>query len=340
MITRGGYALLPNYADVFKPANKFSSESLWEVCYKTGLTDNLGSPFYTAFAPLNYAPSVDKPDGVNYSAPAIAVKGLGNCVPTGYFIDFTKSWDSMWPDYDYEAREFDGEVYSDLRISNGEKQIVAGRYYPVNTNKDYPQSAEFPYDPFTGTTWVMTRLGYSGDNEYMCGKYQSPSGTIKDDSDDNWYILRYADVLLMMAEVENELSEAGLSQEVMDKTLNAVRLRAGIIPYTTTGDSGEAWVLDSKEKIRDAIQDERRLELSFEGHRWFDLVHTGKAVDVMNAHFEAYFNAFVTNTNPNSVNRYYMKNRKVVIDNKCMLFPIPTTEILVNPQLTQNEGAR
>ena len=92
---------------------------------------------------------------------------------------------------------------------------------------------------------------------------------------------------------------------------------------TSTGDSNKEWVLDTPEKVYQAIYDERTLELAFEGHRWFDLVRSGKAVEVMNQHFTNFYNAYTSNSSPN-VNNYYMKSEKFEIDQYCTLFPIPS----------------
>lgn len=81
----------------------------------------------------------------------------------------------------------------------------------------------------------------------------------------NWPIYRYAEVLLMLAEVLNEQGKAGA-----DQYLNEVRERAGLGP--AEGDLGEA------------IFRERRVELAFENKRWFDLVRTGRAIDVITAY--------------------------------------------------------
>ncbi len=87
------------------------------------------------------------------------------------------------------------------------------------------------------------------------------------DSKANWKVIRYADVLLMYAEA---LNENGKTNEALTY-LNLVRVRAGLVGYSGLTQDG----------TREKIYLERRLELSFEGHRWFDLLRTGRALSVM-----------------------------------------------------------
>ena len=339
VINNGGYELYPNFSE-FKPTNKHSSESIWEVEYKTGQAEGLGSPFYTLFSPASYAPR-NKANSNGYIPSPISNQGNGACAPTGYFMDMAKKWDSMYPDYQYEVRKFDDVIYTDTRISDGNIKLDTDgiSYLPVNENKDYTQNVAYPYDPYTGTSFRTSVKGFSADDQWMCGKYMGSSEYKVNDSDDNWYILRFADVLLLLAEAEAHISDGVLSQSVLNNTINLVRERAGIVPYLASGDSNKEWVLDTPEKVYQAIYDERTLELAFEGHRWFDLVRSGKAVEVMNQHFTNFYNAYTSNSSPN-VNNYYMKSEKFEIDQYCTLFPIPSQEIRSNPKLTQNYGAR
>lgn len=83
----------------------------------------------------------------------------------------------------------------------------------------------------------------------------------------NWKVIRYADVLLMLAEA---LNENGKTTEALPY-LNQVRERAGLSGYSGL----------SQSEARDKIYLERRFELYLEGHRWFDLVRTGRAIEVM-----------------------------------------------------------
>ncbi|HEY0272541.1 MAG TPA: RagB/SusD family nutrient uptake outer membrane protein, partial [Chitinophaga sp.] len=66
------------------------------------------------------------------------------------------------------------------------------------------------------------------------------------------------------------------------------------------------------------IANERRQELAFEGHRWFDLVRTGKAIEVMNAVKDGQGNKL-----------YNVPDYRVIM-------PIPQQQIDLNPKLTQN----
>ncbi len=136
---------------------------------------------------------------------------------------------------------------------------------------------------------------------YFSTKYEI-SETGPDDGPSDHIVIRYADVLLKYAEALNETG--GANPEVY---LNMVRNRAGL-PNTTAS---------SKTELEDAIEMERRFEFIGEGHRWYDLKRTGKAISTMNAWFLA-----------NGIN--------VTIDENDLLLPIPQNQIDTDPSITQN----
>ena len=116
-------------------------------------------------------------------------------------------------------------------------------------------------------------------------------------SEHDWIELRLGDVILLYAEAlnENGNTAAALTQ------LNRIRSRAGLADSSAT----------SQAVVRQAIQDERRLELAFEGHRWFDLVRT------------------------NTVNAEMGET----VSSNYHVFPIPTSEVRsTNGVITQNTG--
>ncbi|WP_338875239.1 RagB/SusD family nutrient uptake outer membrane protein [Spirosoma sp. SC4-14] len=134
-------------------------------------------------------------------------------------------------------------------------------------------------------------------------KYLDPSATANGDGGNNYPIIRYPDVLLMYAEALNEQAANNADAYAM---VNKIRNRAGL-PNLTPG--------LSQEQFRDSLLLERRLELAFEGHRWYDLSRTKKLISAMKA-----------------------QNPSILVDEHHYLFPIPQTERDVNPQLTQNPG--
>jgi tetratricopeptide (TPR) repeat protein len=122
-----------------------------------------------------------------------------------------------------------------------------------------------------------------------------------EDPDQDWIELRLADIILLYAEA---LNENGSAATTVLPLLDDIRTRAGL-PVLDPA------VLSTQELVRQAIADERRLELAFEGQRWFDLVRTGTVDAEMGE----------------------------IISPVYHLFPIPTSEILASDGvITQNPG--
>lgn len=147
--------------------------------------------------------------------------------------------------------------------------------------------------------------------------------TIAGRTDDNWPVYRYADVLLMLAEAINEAS--GPTATALGY-LNQVRTRAGL----------PALALTDKAAFKTAVLKERRVELAFENHRWFDLKRTMTPAELaafMNAH-GAREKAKPTVDRGgvafNALDYIYTETE--------VLLPIPAPQILINANLTQNTG--
>jgi hypothetical protein len=85
---------------------------------------------------------------------------------------------------------------------------------------------------------------------------------------DNVYVFRLAEIHLLRAEA-NARKNQNMTQVQTD--INLVRTRAGLAPTTAS----------TYADLLQVIEDERRHEFAFEGHRWFDLVRTNRAIDVL-----------------------------------------------------------
>jgi hypothetical protein len=133
-------------------------------------------------------------------------------------------------------------------------------------------------------------------------------------STDNITLLRLADLILLVAEADNQL---GNTADAITQ-LNKIRTRAGLAGTTAS----------SQTDLATAILDERRLELVHECTRWNDLLRAEKnglltVVSLMNGQV----NSYGANLNYN-----------VSADKHQYLFPIPLEDMLLNKNLTQNDG--
>lgn len=133
---------------------------------------------------------------------------------------------------------------------------------PNDTRKDLTIGVKGGFYNSSGTFVTLP----SATSQTYTKKYLYPV-PLAEDSKANWKVIRYADVLLMYAEA---LNENGKTTEALTY-LNMIRTRAKVPTYSGLNQSD----------TREAIYLERRLELSFEGVRWFDLVRTGRALQTM-----------------------------------------------------------
>ena len=126
-------------------------------------------------------------------------------------------------------------------------------------------------------------------------------------SDQNYIFLRLADILLLKAQAFNELNDVTGAAALVNQIRHRAKLQD--TPATT------------QDAMRLAIEKERRLELAYEAHRWFDLKRTGRAIDVMN----------------NAVGPDGKKIGYKLTQNR-LLWPIPQSELDKNTKLVQNPG--
>ncbi len=159
-------------------------------------------------------------------------------------------------------------------------------------------------------------------------KYLFPV-TLVDDGESDWPVLRYADILLMMAEAQ------GYTQTSLDM-INSVRPRAGLPNYTMSN-------ITSIAQFEQALSNERRIEFAFENQRWFDLVRfnttltTVTAIQTIRDHYaDEYFSHYRLYLPPTPT----LAELQGYITTEKLLLPIPQREIDNNTQLVipQNPG--
>jgi hypothetical protein len=132
----------------------------------------------------------------------------------------------------------------------------------------------------------------------------------------NMPIYRFADVKLMLAEAYYRAGQPGKAQT----ELNDVRTRA-FAPNTPPPVTGDFLL---------AVERERRLELAFEGHRWFDLLRTGRAKEVMHTY------GITERANPTcDRNDTPYSDRAFEVQDYMLLYPVPYHEWIKNPSITE-----
>ena len=231
----------------------------------------------------------------------------------------------------------------------------------------------FVYEPHPDTLKVLnlsTGQKVSNVDNRTVGQYASYNALVwKKKIDEDWLdlqtapdniVMRYADVLLMYAEAKIELNQ--IDQSALD-AMNMVRARAYKVNYTSTS-AYPAITTTNQSQLRRILRVERRMEFAFEGTRYHDLIRWKLAEKALNNHpiygildptdlrtklvqkglwffpttpqidddgladFSGMYNAGQIK---------FLAERKFDVT-KQYLWPIPSTEIQINPNMKQNPG--
>jgi hypothetical protein len=148
----------------------------------------------------------------------------------------------------------------------------------------------------------------------------------------SWIIFRYAEILLNYAEAMNEAygpvaDPQGYGMTALD-AINQVRQRPGVeMPEIEEG--------ISQTELRNKIKNERRMELAYEEHRYWDLLRWKDASDILNQPLRG----VEIIKNGSNFTYEYVEVEPRHFDEKMYLYPIPQEEVLKSDgNLTQNPG--
>lgn len=214
-------------------------------------------------------------------------KTLAGNVIANYGYSLNDDYANLFP-----ANNNNGNIFL-AAFSEQDNNILAQYFYPTavgGRHEFIPSDSILEAFPQSDTRFNVSIT--EDDNGLYCDKYREI-----ETRSDNVYIIRLAEMYLIRAEAEAKLN--GDVQAIQDD-INTVRNRAGI----------DSTFVNNYETLLDIILEERRREFAFEGHYWFDLVRTGKAMDKLE--------------NVTSTDQYLM--------------PIPLSEMQTNTEMTQNTG--
>ncbi|HTN36305.1 MAG TPA: RagB/SusD family nutrient uptake outer membrane protein [Arachidicoccus sp.] len=256
-----GYKLLSNYGDIFSPAHKFNTESIFELSYSgSGKTDwgnwfpGKGNVYVNMVGPRNY-------NGPTY---------------------FGGGWS-----FNPIIKEDDNALLYAMHPKGSNKYDPRYKYTILNL------------DSLTAATKSKYDVGYKNTGYFIrkyapLTEYRAASGVAELNFPNDYIEIRLADTYLMEAEA---LIHAGTNTARAQQLLDAVRARVALPSVSVSLDN---------------IYKERRLELATEGHRWYDLIRTGRAAATLA------FKGFTAGKNE--------------------LLPIPFAEMELNANLKQNPG--
>ena len=201
--------------------------------------------------------------------------------------------------------------------------------------------AKYPDDPRIDMTFISKYQKYGSSNfvkvypeaprnnfnkgfPYLYKYFVKNPNQTMTDSNLNYIVFRYADLLLMLAEIENELHGPANAYQYVNEVLTRARNSANP-PATEPAD----WSGLTQDEFRDAIMKEYQFELLGEGHDWFNNHRRG---------FE-WFKTKVIQHHNQICNKPF--DLQYPEDPRVMLIPIPSKEISANESLTnadQNPG--
>lgn len=206
---------------------------------------------------------------------------------------------------DIFATKLGVESIFELNFNSSDQSEIRNWYNPNGGRGDLTTHEPFYEEATANPNDVRGKLfGFSESNGHFQTKYQKPGGI------DNIVILRLAEMYLNRAEARANMNDFAMAIE----DLNIIRTRAGIgviTPIPTTQD-----------ELLSDIYTQRKLEFAFEGHRYFDLMRSGKILEVLHN---------ISRKNGPDVSLPEIGRA---------VFPIPNFELDANPNLIQNEAYR
>jgi len=274
VIDLGVYHLVPNYADNFTLANPNNAESLFEIQFSTTAG---GTDLGWQGVPLSSWGKASA-RAITYGAP-----------------------DYGWTDVQPSKSAFN-EFFLEKTIDNTvDPRLDATMFYNKPGEMIYQDTFAVKYANSSFLTDVFCRKYENGDG-YQANEYSWKSGIHE-------RLMRYADVLMMYAECQNELGNTAVCAQYLQMVRNRVRLPDLTALFSTY----------SQAQMRDQIGHERLLEFCLEGHRFDDIRRWGWLSDPSKL-------AWLISRDPEF--NGYIPGKE--------LYPIPQSEIDNNPGVKQN----
>lgn len=324
------YALYPNYANLFKPEGDASNEMIFAIqnmggvgtdhgmpmCFYMGTRASFGSCWNNVMASQAFVDSYEYMDGrpFNWDDWVPGIKTDNNIKLKTFRATLNK---------DGTVAKYPADKDTLLKMySERDPRMAESIILPYTTYQGWyankPEACEYVIAP--GIRDGLGLIRVNGNYEAYLWRKFVPEGDMngainnRADTPINFPLIRYADVLLMLAECDNELGNQAGAVDL----INQVRARS----HMPGINSGAEWLkATTKEEVFNRIRHERAVELACEGHSFSDLKRW-RLLETLNGHSEDDITG--------------KKRYTRVVTKRDYLWPIPAAEIEKNPNLKQN----
>lgn len=336
VLNSGQYNLLTNYGELFDINREDAAynEVIFGIRFQTDIqrfnTSAAGSEFARRYA-----------SSYNFGVTASGGAGDNTLKIAHWFVDYYRSGDYLVA----------GQAPFTPNIDYRNEKAFVQRCFSNNSNRFFVVYPNIPGSTNPGSTTD----GTATDPYAQLAKYQDPGGKDIRNHGNDLFIIRLAEVYLIKAEALNEIS--GPVTDALN-AFNMVRTRARTVDGIPEARPVPAnLVLGSvdQDQFRMKIFDERGIEMVGEGQRWFDLVRMRSPLSASETMLEYQFTDRLNNesiyprTLPAqyvpSISEYDVSKNAIYVPMlnvgipKSLLFPIPDTELLQNPNIgSQNQN--
>lgn len=302
LVESGKHHLLNDYEQLWKN----TCNGIWDPAESL-----IEISFYTPNSSVNSYGRIGKWNGVQ----ATGIRSGRNAGNWRVIPTFLRDWKKRTEDRRWKISVAD---YNYTGTNGAKKAIVDGKTFEDVINENAKDADKKIYiDGMTPAKWD-TELYVSDENYLIDQNY----------SNINWYVLRYADVLLLYAEALNEWK--GNPTPEAYEAINMVRRRGFGMDVNTPNSNTDLANLDGT-TFRQAVRDERAYELAFEGHRRQDLIRWGIYYDAIQ-YTQSELLSWCSSLGTLYVCSQYTQK------NKHELLPIPLRDMSLLKKFDQNPG--
>lgn len=354
------YELHPDFSELFLSRTNRSNEIIFQLPRSLDFNETHARAIPEGYLPRNHG-------GIASRNPSWELLAAFECTD-GLMVDESPLFDPQNPFKNRDPRcSMTVVPFGSLAEGDGLTEKSGFRYLDIeyNPHPEHKQVMNYRTGAMVRNQDTRSMDAYATFNGLLWHK-EVDEDWVDFNTAPNQIIIRYADVLLMYAEAKTELDE--IDESVL-KAINMVRERA----YANSGTTAPSVDTYNQEELRLKIRNERRVELAGEGLRYMDLIRWRIAHKAIDGNLYGLANVVVntdvsvTPTGPlmdNVVNKgLWFWGMPPMIDEDGLpnfdhlyeagmcrvlnvmsfperqyLWPIPSQELLLNPNLTQNPG--